>query len=123
MEAIAFASVIAEVDTTRCVSATATVHHGAPGLCVTGVTDRAAREIGGLVLAAMRKRGLNLPGRAIIVDLTFDVPFESTSELTFATFCALASASEIMWSADISDSQLGHFVSAGYRQERNDHSA
>ena len=93
MEAITFANVITECGTTHCVSATATVQQGAPGFCV---TDRAAQEVGGLVLAAMRKRGLNLPGRAITVDLTFDVPFEATSELAFATFCALASASEIM---------------------------
>ena len=96
MEAITFANVITDCGTTHCVSATATVQQGAPGFCVTGVTDRAAQEVGGLVLAAMRKRGLNLPGRAITVDLTFDVPFEATSELAFATFCALASASEIM---------------------------
>lgn len=89
MEAIAFANVITECGTTRCVSATATVQQGEPGLCVTGVTDRAAREIDGLVLAAMRKRGLGLPGRAVTVDLAFDVPFEATSELAFATFMAL----------------------------------
>ncbi|WP_172135271.1 hypothetical protein [Adlercreutzia sp. ZJ473] len=87
---VTIASVIAEGGLTRCISATATMAPGAPGLRITGVTDLAACDIRALVLAAMGKRGIRLPERAVAVELAFDVPFEHASELGFAVFVSVA---------------------------------
>lgn len=90
MDSATFASVIAEMGLTRCISATVTMASGTPGLAIGGVTDLAAREIKAVVLAALAKRGIRLPSCKIMVDLVFDVPFETTSELAFATYVSLA---------------------------------
>lgn len=83
------ASVITESGLTRCISATTTMTPGVPRLRISGVTDRAADEIKALLLAALKKRGVRLPRRAITVDLVFDVPFEATSELGFAAVVSI----------------------------------
>ena len=90
MDSTTIASIITEGGLTRCISATTTMTPGVPRLRISGVTDRAADEIKALLLAAMKKRGLRLPRRAIIVDLVFDVPFEATSELGFAAIVSIA---------------------------------
>lgn len=89
MDGATFASVIIDKGITRCISATATMTPGAPGLVIGGVTELAAREIQVVVFAALGKRGIRLPSCGITVDLVFDVPFEATSELAFATYVSL----------------------------------
>ena len=73
----------------RCITACAHVMPGDSGLAVRGVTDSASDEIRKLVLDAVRRRSFNLPNGAITISLDFDVPFEKTSELAFATIAAL----------------------------------
>lgn len=89
MENVTVTSVITENRLPRCISATATSAPGKPDLRITGVTDRAAREIRALVLAAMQARGIQLPERINRVELVFDVPFEATSELALAAFISI----------------------------------
>ena len=89
MGSATFASVMTEKGLTRCISATVTMASGTPGLAIGGVTDLAAREIKAVVLAALAKRGIRLPSCMITVFLVFDVPFESSSELAFATYVSL----------------------------------
>lgn len=89
MDGTTFASVVTDKGLTRCISATATMTPGAPGLVIGGVTNLAAREIKAVVLAALGKRGIRLPSCNITVDLAFDVPFEATCELAFATYVSL----------------------------------
>ncbi len=74
----------------RCVTATATISPGSPGISIRGVTSSATREIRMLVVAAARRRGIRLPRKAVIIELGFDVPFESTSELALAALLAIA---------------------------------
>ena len=90
MENVTIASVIAENGLSRCISATATSAPGKPDLRITGVTDRAAREIKALLIASMRKRGIKLPKRTITIELIFDVPFEATRELCLAAYTSIA---------------------------------
>lgn len=90
MYPISFASVITEGGSTRCVTATATIAPGSPGISIRGVTASAAREIRMLVVDAARRRGIRLPRKTIAVELDFDVPFESTNELAFATLLSIA---------------------------------
>lgn len=82
-------SVIADDNPMRCITASVQVIPGDSDLAVRGVTDSASDEIRKLVLDAARRRGFNLPNGAITVSLDFDVPFEKTSELAFATIAAL----------------------------------
>lgn len=89
MENVTITSVITENGLPRCISATASSAPGKPDLRITGVTDRAAREIKALLLASMRIRGIRLPRRAITVELVFDVPFEATSELALAAYISI----------------------------------
>ena len=90
MDNVTIATVITEDGISRCISATTSLARGVPDLRITGVTDRAASEIKALVLAVLKKRGVRLPQRTITVDLTFDVPFEATSELGFAAIVSIA---------------------------------
>lgn len=90
MDGTTFASVITDKGLTRCISATVTMTPGAPGLVIGGVTELAAREIKAAALAAITKHGIRLPSCSTAVDLVFDVPFETTCELTFTTYVALA---------------------------------
>lgn len=90
MEYVTIASVITENGLSRSISATASSAPGKPDLQITGVTDRAAREIKALLLASMRIRGIKLPRRTITVKLVFDVPFEATSELVLAAYISIA---------------------------------
>lgn len=90
MENVTIASAITENGLSRCISATATSAPGKPDLRITGVTDRAAREIRALVLAAMQARGIQLAERINRVELVFDVPFEATSELCLAAYISIA---------------------------------
>lgn len=83
-------SVITQGGPTRCITASAAVAPGDPGISIRGVTPSAAREIRMLVVAAAKRRGIRLPRKAVIVDLAFDVPFESTSELAFASLLSIA---------------------------------
>ena len=85
-----FASVITEGGSTRCVTATATIAPGSPGISIRGVTSSAAREIRMLVVAAARRRGIRLPRKTVTIELDFDVPFESTSELALAALLSIA---------------------------------
>lgn len=89
MENVTIASVITEDGLSRCISATATSAPGTPNLEISGVTDRAAREIKALTVAALQARGIRLPRCAITVNLVFDVPFEATSELCLAAFASI----------------------------------
>ncbi len=90
MENVTIASIIIENGLSRCISAAATSAPGKPDLRITGVTDRAAREIKALLIAAMQMRGIKLPKRTISIELIFDVPFESTSELCLAACMSIA---------------------------------
>lgn len=90
MENVTIASVITENGLSRCISAAATTAPGKPDLRITGVTDRAAREIKALLIAAMLARDIQLPNRTITVELIFDVPFEATSELCLAAYMSIA---------------------------------
>lgn len=90
MENVTIASVITENGLPRCISATASSAPGRPDLRITGVTDRAAREIKALLIAAMQMRGIKLPKRTITIVLIFDVPFEATSELCLAAYMSIA---------------------------------
>lgn len=90
MENGTIASVITENGLPRCISATATSTSGKPDLRITGVTDRAAREIKALLIAAMQSRGIKLPKRTITIELILDVPFEATSELCLAAYISIA---------------------------------
>lgn len=83
-------SVITEGGLVRCITATATVASGNPGISIRGVTASASREIRMLVMTAAIKRGLHLPRKAITVELAFDVPFESASELAFTALLSIA---------------------------------
>lgn len=96
MSNVTIATVITENGISRCISATPSSEPGTSDLRVTDVTERAASEIRALVIAAMLARGIQLPDRAITVDLVFDVPFEATSELALVVFMLLAHASGIM---------------------------
>lgn len=89
MESLIMASVIAEGDTVHCISACATAKSGEPSIAVSGVTDAADQKIRDLILAVAKRHRIRLPKRAIAVDLVFDVPFESVSELAFATILAI----------------------------------
>ena len=88
MSPTSITSVIMEGGLARCVTATATIAPGSPGISIRGVTASATREIRMLVVAAARRRGISLPRKAVIID--FDVPFESTSELALAALLAIA---------------------------------
>ncbi len=90
MKNITIASVIAENGLSRCISATASSSRGRPDLQVTGVTDRAAREIRALFIAAIQSRGIKLPKRIITIELIFDAPFEATCELCLAAYISIA---------------------------------
>lgn len=90
MDNVIIASVITENGLSRCISATATSAPGKVDLRITGVTDRAAREIRALLIAAMQMRGIKLPKRTITIELIFDVPFEATSELCLAAYISIA---------------------------------
>lgn len=103
MENVTIASVITEDGLSRRISATATSVPGKPDLRITGVTDRASREIKALTVAALQARGIRLPRCAITVDLVFDVPFEATSELCLAAFTSIT---ETIWLTQAQMSQL-----------------
>lgn len=90
MSPTSITSVIMEGGLARCVTATATIAPGSPGISIRGVTASATREIRMLVVAAARRRGISLPRKAVIIELDFDVPFESTSELALAALLAIA---------------------------------
>lgn len=89
MSHVAIATVITENGISRRISATPSSGPGTSDLRITGVTERAASEISALVIAAMLARGIQLPDRAITVDLVFDVPFEATSELALAAYISI----------------------------------
>ena len=97
MSHVTIATVITENGISRCISATPSSEPGTSDLRITGVTERAASEISALVIAAMLARCIQLPDRAITVDLVFDVPFEETSELALAAYISIV---ETIWSAD-----------------------
>ena len=89
MSHVAIATVITENGISRCISATPSSEPDTSDLRITGVTERAASEISALVIAAMLARCIQLPDRAITVDLVFDVPFEETSELALAAYISI----------------------------------
>lgn len=96
MHPISFASVITEGGSTHCITATATIALGSPSISIRGVTSSATREIRMLVVAVARRRGISLPRKAVTVELDFDVPFESTSELALAALLSIAGTIEVM---------------------------
>lgn len=89
MKSAAITSVISDDNPMRCITAIVCAMPGDINLAVRGVTDTASEEIRKLVLDAARRRGIDLPKGAIAVELDFDVPFEKTSELAFASLAAL----------------------------------
>lgn len=89
MECTCISSVITDSGIARCITATATIASGKPDISIRGVTDVAARDIRRLVMAVAARRNIRLPRKAITVELAFDVPFERTSELAFATLLSI----------------------------------
>ncbi len=92
MNSSSITSVITEDGLARCITATATVAPGHPGISILGVTSATAHEIRMLVMAAVKRYGLHLPREAVAIKLVFDVPFERTSELAFTALLAVAGA-------------------------------
>lgn len=76
----------------RFITANARICPGRRSLAIRGVTDSAAEDIRELVLESAGRAGLRLPAGAIAITLSFDVPFEATSELALAAFASLAEA-------------------------------
>lgn len=83
-------SVITEGARARCITATATIAPGNPGISILGVTGAAARDICFLLMAAAKRHGIRLPRKAVTIELVFDVPFERTSELAFTALLSIA---------------------------------
>lgn len=90
MNTSSITSIVTKGGPARCITATATVASGNPGISIRGVTASASREIRMLVMTAAIKHGLRLPRKAITVELAFDVPFESASELAFTALLSIA---------------------------------
>lgn len=86
------ASLIEDENPARLITACARISLGENCLEIRGVTDSAAEDIRELVLECARCAGLRLPAGAIAITLSFDVPFEATSELALAAFASLAEA-------------------------------
>ena len=90
MSPTSITSITAEGGLARCITATADVAPGNPGISIRGVTDAAACDIRFLVIAAAKRHGIRLPRKAVMIELVFDVPFECTSELAFAALLSIA---------------------------------
>lgn len=90
MNPASITSVITEDGLARCITATATTAPGQPDIFILGVTDAAALDIRFLVIAAAKRHGIRLPREAVMIELAFDVPFESTSELAFSALLSIA---------------------------------
>jgi hypothetical protein len=63
MENVTIASIVSEDGLQCCISATRTSSSGNSDFWITGMTDRAAREIKALTLAAFHARDIRLPGK------------------------------------------------------------
>lgn len=85
-------SVVKDENPMRLITACARITLGENSLEIRGVTDPTAEDIRELVLESARRAGLRLPAGAIAIALSFDVPFEATSELALAAFASLAEA-------------------------------
>lgn len=85
-------SIVEDENPARLITACARISLGENSLEIRGVTDSAAEDIRELVLESARCAGLRLPAGAIAITLSFDVPFEATTELALAAFASLAEA-------------------------------
>lgn len=92
MRSATITSVVEDDNPMRFITASASISPGRRGLVIRGVTDSAAANVRELVLESARRAGIRLPAGAIAITLSFDVPFEATSELALAAFASLAEA-------------------------------